>query len=291
MLDVSDINLIKTVSETGSVNKAADKLFMSQPTLSKRISRLEQVLKIELFHRYSGGMIPTEAANYLIGNGQFIQSKLDSMRRHVQRLSELEEGTLNIGVGPITEQVYFPKVLLDFIKQTSNIKVSLSTESSERLLSMVDDGSVDVGIGPFQVSDLPEGFLFYGLKSADIIFLARPEHPVFDQDKTYSLEEILAYNSITPKVSQSILEAANTPALQNFPLITCNNYGIAKAMAVKSDYITAGPEILFTEELEKNNLKKIPIDVSIPWSSFCVLREEAIHTPAVNKFIEIMKAF
>lgn len=289
MLDVSDINLIKTIAEVGSINKAAEKLYMSQPTLSKRISRLEQVLKIELFHRHSGGMMPTEAATYLISNSKHIQAKLDSMRRHVERLSDLQTGALNIGIGPITEQVYFPKALLDFTQQTANIKISLYTESSERLLTMVEDGTVDLGIGPFQVDALPEDFLVFSIKSAKIIFLAREQHPIFDSDTPKTLEEVMGYDSITPKVSQSIIDAVGVPIFDDFPLISCNNYSVAKSMVAQSDYITAGPEILFTEELDNKLLKKISVDIDIPWTAYCILRPEALHTPAVNKFIEIIK--
>lgn len=66
MLDVSDIKLLQKVTELGSINKAADELYMSQPTLSKRISRLEQTLNVKLFFRHSSGMQPTDVTNYLI---------------------------------------------------------------------------------------------------------------------------------------------------------------------------------------------------------------------------------
>lgn len=53
MLDSSDITIVATIAELGSISKAADKLNMSQPTLSKGLTRLEQVLAIDLFHRHS----------------------------------------------------------------------------------------------------------------------------------------------------------------------------------------------------------------------------------------------
>ena len=291
MLDVSDINLIKTIAEVGSINKAADKLFMSQPTLSKRVSRLEQVLKIELFHRHSGGMIPTEAASYLISNAKHIQSKLDSMRRHIERLAELQTGSLHIGIGPITEQVLFPDALITLTNQTSNLSISLHTEYSERILEMVQDGSVDLGIGPFHIESLPEELISFPVIAEKIIFVARPEHPVFDKKEVLSLTDLLEYDSITPKVSQSILDSIDTPLFKDFPLISCSNYSIAKSMAINSNYITSGPQMLFDTELENATLKKIPIDIDIDWTSYCIIRPEAIHTPSVKKFIDIIKNY
>ena len=289
MLDVSDIHLLKTISEVGSINKAADKLYMSQPTLSKKIGRLEQVLKVELFHRHSGGMVPTEAALYLIGGAKPIQAQLDAMTRHVERLSNLQAGSLKIGIGPITEQIHFPKVLFDFTQHSSNINITLLTETPDRLLDMVENGSVDLGIGPFSPRALPEGFLAFPLKSAPIIFVARPGHPILETSTPRTFSQLVECNSITPQISPAIAESFNTPIPDDFPTITCNNYTTAKSLAEQSDYITGGPEILFLKELREGTLVKIPTDIHVIWSSYCIIRPEAIHIPAVKKFIEVIR--
>lgn len=291
MIDVSDINLIKTIADVGSINKAADKLYMSQPTLSKRISRLEQVLKIELFHRHSGGMIATEAANYLISNSQSIQSQLDAMRRHVERLADLQTGSLNIGIGPVIEQILFPETLIALVNQTANLRISFQTENPERLLELVEDGSVDLAIGPFQIKSLPEDFLAFPVISDQIIFVASPEHPIFNTTAVHSFDDLLQYDSITPPVSQSIIDEMGPQRFAEFPLITCNNYAISKSMALKSNYITAGPAALFAEELEDKTLKAIAIDFEMNWTSYCVIRPEAIHIPVVKKCIDIIKSY
>ena len=76
MIDISDIHLVQVVSEVGSMTKAAEQLHISQPTLSKRISRLEQKLKMALFYRDTGGMVPTEAAKLLTQKSHKLTSQL-----------------------------------------------------------------------------------------------------------------------------------------------------------------------------------------------------------------------
>lgn len=205
MLDVSDIHILNTITETGSINKAAEKLFMSQPTLSKRVTRLEQVLKVELFHRHSTGMKPTEITNYLINNGKQIQSKLDAMCRHVELLSNLEGGTLNIGVSPIIEQLFFPKVLMDFVEDSKNVEITFQVELPDKLQQGVIDGEIDIAIGPFAPSELAHELVVTEVKDDFLIFVVRAGHPVSLLDGTVHTSKLNDYPSIGPAMNKPIV--------------------------------------------------------------------------------------
>lgn len=294
MLESSDIQIVKVISEVGSISKAAELLHMSQPTLSKRLARLESTLDLSLFHRYNGGMIPSEAANFIIDNGNAVQEKLSSMHRHLNMLSNLEEGTLNIGVGPIIEQIYFPKVLLDFTEESSNIRITLTTDSGQRLLELLQRGAIDVGIGPFRKSDIPEDLVSYPVQSANIILTCRSGHPVLEglkEGDVVSLLDLAKYPSIGPRVPDSFKEML-PPGLKDYSaVITCDNYAASKSVASCSDYITGGPELLFEKELKNGTLVEIPINFSMMWSSFCIVRPESVEIPSVKKFLEIFGSY
>lgn len=287
MLDVSDIYLIQMVAELGSINKAADKLYMSQPTLSKRISRLEKTLNIELFHRHNTGMKATPVAHYLIDNGQQVQARLNAMCRHVERLSNLEGGSLNVGLGPVIEQLYFPDVLLDFINQTNKVQLSLKVESSSVLLSMIQDGHLDIAIGPFVYDEIPKELVISPVQSAPIIFVARPQHPILQTDTIHPLSALRDYSIIAPSISAGLSKFFDLEDLNPLLQISCDNYNISKSIAKSSDYITGGPASLFSNELAAGELVKISTQIEIPWTSYCISKPEALHTPTVKKFIDI----
>ena len=65
-MDIRDIELIEAVHKTGSLSKACIELSISQPTLSKRLARLESTLGAELFFRYSTGLVATPVAEYVL---------------------------------------------------------------------------------------------------------------------------------------------------------------------------------------------------------------------------------
>ncbi|MCG8669401.1 MAG: LysR family transcriptional regulator [Pseudomonadales bacterium] len=293
MLDSSDIKIIQTITENGSISKAAEAFNVTQPTLSKRLARLEHVLNIPLFYRHNGGMKPTPAAEYLIESGEKIQSQLDSMARHVGMLSELNEGSINVGVGPIIEQIYFPKVLLDFTEETSNIKFRMSTETDERLLELLLSGLIDIAIGPFSKEGIPDDVIATPVKSDNIVFVGRKDHPLLDADLSGMPMEVLSrYPSIGPAIPSSFAKTLESLGLDDFgPLITCDSYAVSKSVVSVSDYLTGGPEILFEKEISEGILVEIPINLNLVWTSYCVVKPESMEIPIVKKFLEVFNTY
>ena len=104
-MDTTDIHLVRTVSAVGSITRAAQALHMSQPTLSRKLARLESRLNAQLFHRSPTGLVPTAIAEYVIRTAQPIESQLRRIERHVEQLTQLDAGTVRLGVGPIIEEI------------------------------------------------------------------------------------------------------------------------------------------------------------------------------------------
>lgn len=289
MLTSSDVMTIKTIVDSGSISKAADILNVTQSTLSKRLARLEQVLKVSLFYRHNGGMKATPIATYLVESGERIQESLDSMFRHVEMLSELQGGSLHIGVGPIIEQLYFPDVLLDFIHETSNVKIRMYTETEERLVQMLRSGQIDIAIGPFNPQELEEDFIVSPVQSAKLVAIAHPDHPLLDDAPEHlPLSVLKEYPTVGPEPSTTVLKLLRAAKIEAFDAtITCDSYSTAKSIVQKSNYLTCGPEALFKAEIDEASLAELPINLNIEWQSFFAVRPESIELPVVKKFTEV----
>lgn len=291
MLDVSDIYLLKTITETGSINKAAEILYMSQPTLSKRISRLEQVLKVELFHRQSTGMKPTTVTEYLIDNGKQIQTKLDAMCRHVELLSNLEGGTLHVGVSPVIEQLFFPKVLMDFVEDTKDVEISFKVDVPEKLKQGVLDGELDIAIGPFAEDELPQDLAFQQIKNEAVVYIVRPDHPITKKSSKISYKTLMEYPGIGPTMNPSMKKFLEDRGALSLLKITCDNYRICKSIVKMSDYFSGGPPQLFKKDIEEGELIELAMEEPVVWSAYSLIRPESIHTPTVKKFLEILNEY
>ena len=86
-MDIRDIELIEAVHRTGSLSKACGELSISQPTLSKRLARLERPLGTELFCRYSTGLVATPVADYVLAQSHQGRSQLRDIKRHVELMT------------------------------------------------------------------------------------------------------------------------------------------------------------------------------------------------------------
>ena len=291
MLDLSEIKQIQTIAKLGSMNKAAEVLNMSQPTLSKRLSRLEDKLNITLFHRHNGGMQPTEAANYIINVGDSLNGQMQAIERHIELMADLKEGKVNLGIGPIIEQLYLPKVILDFTEKTERIKVSIRTESPNHLLSLLEKGEIDIAVGPFNPEHFAEELQSFSLQPEGGVTVVRKDHPVLSKTGDEQILETLKYPIISPHIPEHMMADLIELGLKLEPEIVCDNYSTSKTVVLNSDYITGGPEALFAKEIKAGDLVKLEVELPIFWTAYCVTKPETLLIPAVNSMVDIFRDY
>ncbi len=285
MLDVSDLTMVETICTTGSLTKAADALLVSQPTLSKRLARLEQQLGAKLFHRAPSGLEPTLIANYLVASATPVKARLSSIERQVERILDHDKGEVRIGVGPIIEQVLIPEVLIELATRTGNVRCSVLTERASVLIDQLVDGSLDVIAGPFAAHR--ENLEEEGISSIELIKertvnVARADHPIFKAESP----DLLEYAYAAPPL-QGTMES-NVPSGLERRRLSSDNYTLLKRVALETDYICGGPMKIFQSELDSGAMRIVPDTPSIEWQSACLFKTEALETPLVKLFIDVL---
>ena len=285
MIDLSDFTMVETICATGSLTKASEALFVSQPTLSKRLARLEDQLGAKLFHRASNGLQPTLIANYLVDSANPIKARVSSIERQIGRILSHDQGEVNIGVGPIIEQVLLPAVLIKLTNNSGNVRFSVLTERAAVLMEKLKSGELDVIAGPFGAStqDLDEN----GLTSIELIHeqtinVARSGHPIFNAKNPNFLD----YAYASPPL-QGTMQSSLRSGLERRRL-SADNYTLVKKVALETDYICGGPKEIFRAELESGSMREVPNSPSIEWRSSCLFKTEALETPLVSLFVETL---
>ncbi len=285
MLDVSDIKQIRLIAELGSISKAAELLHMSQPTLSKRISRLETLLGIALFHRSNSGMLATEAATYIMHEGEKLDRQIGAIERHIELMATVQGGVINLGVGPIVEQLYFPFVLLEYSRRFPRIRVMLRTGDSRQLMSWLREGQIDVAAGPFEDELSTTELYAEPLDQDAVILVVRRGHPL-EGKKSLTIQDVEAYPSIGPYLPPRLTEALGLGAAFTLNVL-CDNYSTSKSLVLASDYVTGGPERLFATELAANTLVRLPMALDMSWSAHFLTRAESIRLPAIQQLLNV----
>lgn len=281
-METADIKLIRTIAEQGSLTRAAESLHVSQPTLSKKLARLESQLKTRLFYRSPTGVVATEIARYIVESSHSIQAQIMRIERHVEQLSELATGEIRLGVGPIIEQVLLPELVLRFVELTGNVRLSIFTDHAEKLLTRLHSADLDVIAGPFRASEHPD-LAGFPLIEDSFTTVARSGHPIFsDKNKA----DITSFATASPVPEGAVTgEAVAQPASPKE--IVCDNYPLLKHLTLNSDCLCRAPLYVFREELESGTLREVKSHSPLIWESACLARPESVETPLVKLILSL----
>jgi DNA-binding transcriptional LysR family regulator len=197
-MNIREIEIFRTVMQEGSVSKAAERLRVSQPAVSKYIAQLEQRLGLSLFLRRGGRIVPTPEANALFGQVDRLFLGLGQVERFMDDLAGLRRGHLTIACLPLLSLVVMPDVVAAFTKERPDISVALQTRSSARIVEWVAARQVDVGVG------------LYASRSAGVV--AEP------------LVELELFCAIPPGDLLETREVVDITDLEGRDLITLSNY-------------------------------------------------------------------
>ncbi len=131
---------------SGNISRAADQLFISQPAVSKAIQKLEQSMGVTLFLRSSRGVQLTEEGELLFSHVKSAFQTLESAENQLRLRQSLGVGQLRIGVSStLCKYVLLPS-LKDFIKLHPHLRVTITCQSTNHTLQMLEDGELDLGL-------------------------------------------------------------------------------------------------------------------------------------------------
>lgn len=144
--NLSLYRIFYAVAVSGNISHAADMLFISQPAVSKAIRKLEQSMNTTLFLRSSRGVRLTEDGELLFSHVKSAFQTLEHGEEQLRLRRELGMGQLRIGVSStLCKYVLLPR-LKDFIKEHPHLRVTISCQSTNQTLQMLENGELDLGL-------------------------------------------------------------------------------------------------------------------------------------------------
>lgn len=139
------IRYLLAVAEHQSFTRAAEALYVSQPTLSQQVKQLEESLDVQLLDRSGRSIRLTDAGEVYLRHARRALGELDAGQRAIHELQDLSRGSLRIGLTPITDYLVTP--LLDhFNSRHTGITVNTLEMSQDDLEAGVAEDRIDVGI-------------------------------------------------------------------------------------------------------------------------------------------------
>ena len=143
-LDLHRLAVFYTVVNEGTLSKAGDSLYMSQPAISAHIKALEQQLGISLFYRVGRRSVVNKAGEVLYRKAEQLFSVADELKAEMDDMRGMSIGRLNLGAS-VDWQYNLPSYLDRFKQAHPGVEISMSVFPTERVERMVLDRTLDLG--------------------------------------------------------------------------------------------------------------------------------------------------
>ena len=180
-MTLTQLSYIIAVDRYRHFATAAEKTFVTQPTLSMQIHKLEDELGITIFDRSKSPVVPTEVGKKIIAEAK----KILKQSKHIEDLASISEegiqGTFRVGVIPTVAPNLLPLFLRSFTEKYPDVKLIVEEVVTDELLQLLDDDYLDVGIiaTPVEQGNIFEEDLYY----EPFIGYLSESHPLAKKEK------------------------------------------------------------------------------------------------------------
>lgn len=172
-MNIRQLEAFKTIMQLGSFTRAAEKLNLTQPAVSKLIILLEHKCGFQLFHRQKNGVVPTAEGAMLYSEVERVFLGLETIAARARAIRQFDYGEIDVVTFPSLGTRVLPPILTGFLKKRQ-IKVNLTSRNSWLLVDRVATQGVDVGFGMAKI-DRP-GVQFSLLCSMKGVCVLPPGH-------------------------------------------------------------------------------------------------------------------
>jgi DNA-binding transcriptional LysR family regulator len=145
-MDIHNIRAFLIVAETHSFSRAAEKLFITQPAISKRIATLEYTLDCKLFDRLGKSVQLTQAGTALIPSYQRILNEMDEAQRIISTLRSNISGHLKFGTSHHIGLHRLPPILRQYSNQYPDVELDIQFIDSEQAAELILKGSIELAL-------------------------------------------------------------------------------------------------------------------------------------------------
>lgn len=273
------------VVEEKSFTKAAEKLFISQPALSKAIQSLEKELNVALFSREGKELSLTENGKFVYQYAEDVLSYWNTRTSKLMSRLKQSRETLRFGLPPSVGNVFFSKILYQFKRENPQVDLQLFEGTSKEIEKMIANGQIDLGIvvEPYE-NPLMELKTIY---RSEVVLAVHPEHRLAGR-KTVDFRELknepMLIVSEDYMFHDQIVARCRLAGFKPNIVFTAFQWDLLLEMAAEKQGVTfIGRPI--AEKLYGDRLACISLEnPQFPWTLGIIGKKTAVHSGAIKQF-------
>ena len=282
------------VVRCGSISKAAEKLFLSQPSVSLQIQALERELEVMLFERRGPHLKLTPEGEVLFQLSEPLVDGIDRLQESfAAQFGKMESGELKIGAGESTILYILPEPVRRFVEAYPKVQLKLHNVTGRDGLKMLRADEIDFAVG--SMLEVPEDIEYKPVVNYDPMLIAPLGHPLAEKaaaGEEVTLEDVSHYGLILPPSHLSTWRIVKYVFQQNNLTFTVTLE--AGGWEVIKKYVELGMGISIVTDIcmtGSEKLASIPLTQYFPQRSYgLVLRRGRLMSPQARRFVEIMES-
>lgn len=291
-IQLDDIDYFLAVADEGQVRKAAQRLGISQPAVTKALQRLEKELGFELFERSVKGMTLTRVAEQFRQRTSALRGALQEAVKEATDLHLGALGLLRVGVSPLYAHNLFAPAFVQLHRQRPAARVRASVHLNDELMRLLRQGELDLAISSLPVR-VPEDLLTIPLVNDDLCMVVRSGHPLMDK-RRLNLADLADVEWMLPgpdvvarRHVEALLAQAGLPA-PRIALEVSNTAGQMRQILRETDLVTLMSEAMLRGEAEEG-LVVLPLaQARMRRAVGITMLKQSPQQPLTKRFVELL---
>ncbi|MDY3521234.1 LysR substrate-binding domain-containing protein [Riemerella anatipestifer] len=145
-MNVQQLEYLISVDKHKHFGKAAQACFITQPTLSAMIQKLEEELDVKIFDRSTHPIRTTDAGKEILQHAYRIIDEINEMKNKANSLNNILAGKVVLGIIPTVSPFILPVEIFDFLSQNPNIEMEVKELNTDSVIKALKSGEIDAGI-------------------------------------------------------------------------------------------------------------------------------------------------
>jgi DNA-binding transcriptional LysR family regulator len=287
------------LGETGNFARAAERLGITQPTLTRNIATLETRLGVKLFDRGRGGAVPTVFGQAVIERGRALVRDSNALLAELHALAGMETGQLNIVAGPYAAEDLVGPAVARLVNLRPGLHVRVKVVEPDEIQAELLSGRSAIGLAGIDTQPVHEELSIVALKERRLYLACRAGHPLAGSRPT--VQQVLSYPLVTVFQHGRNAHAAamgggdagaTDRSRKGFaPAIEVNSLNTAKQVARCSNALFPGSASMLSTEFSHGELVRLDFDSpELRTRSALVRMRNRTPSPAALKFMEFVRA-
>ncbi|WP_456434503.1 selenium metabolism-associated LysR family transcriptional regulator [Thermosulfuriphilus sp.] len=293
MLDLRQLQVFAKVYEKKSFSRAAEEVFLTQPTVSGHIKALEEFLGVRLFDRLGREVLPTKAGEILYPFAKRVLSLVSEAEREIRLFLGVDKGRLEIGGSTIPGQYILPGLVGAFKKSYPGLELKLLIGDTRSVAEAVAGGAIELGIVGAKLSALEE-LSFEPCCEDELVLAASSSFKLNEPLETEDLPQlpliIREAGSGTRLTAEEALKEKGL-SLAQFKIVAEMGSTEAVKQALKAGLgVSFISRRAIEEDLHSGRLKIVSVNGLYVRRKFYLIRHRARSlSPAAEAFIEFLR--